>query len=54
MIFSSHLLTEINEICDRVIFLDEGRIVLDSSLKSLKKKYKNISLDKIFHKVIAN
>ena len=54
VIFSSHLLSEINEICDRVIFLDEGSIVLDSNLKNLKKKYKNISFDKIFHKVIAN
>ena len=52
VIFSSHLLTEINQICDRVIFLDEGRIVLDSNLESLKRKFKNLSLDKIFHEVI--
>ena len=54
VIFSSHLLNEINEICDKVIFLDKGNIVLDSNLKVLKNKYNNISLDKIFNKIIPN
>ena len=54
VIFSSHLLNEINEICDKVIFLDKGNIVLDSNLRVLKNKYNNISLDKIFNKIIPN
>jgi len=54
VIFSSHLLNEINEICDNVIFLDKGKIVLNSNLKVLKNKYNNISLDKIFKKIIPN
>ena len=54
VIFSSHLLNEINEICNKVIFLDKGNIVLKSNIKELKNKYKNISLDKIFNKIIPN
>ena len=54
VIFSSHLLNEINEICDKVIFLDKGNIILDSNLKVLKNKYNNISLDKIFNKIIPD
>ena len=54
VIFSSHLLNEINEICDKVIFLDKGNIILDSNLKVLKNKYNNISLDKIFNKIIQD
>ena len=54
VIFSSHLLNEINEICDKVIFLDKGNIILDSNLKDLKNKYNNISLDKIFNKIIPD
>ena len=54
VIFSSHLLNEINEICDKVIFLDKGNIILDSNLKGLKNKYNNISLDKIFNKIIPD
>ena len=54
VIFSSHLLNEINEICDKVIFLDKGNIILDSNLKDLKNKHNNISLDKIFNKIILD
>ena len=54
VIFSSHLLNEINEICDKVIFLDKGNIILDSNLKDLKNKHNNISLDKIFNKIIPD
>ena len=54
VIFSSHLLNEINEICNKVIFLDSGNIVLKSNIKELKNKYNNISLDKIFNKIIPN
>ena len=54
VIFSSHLLNEINEICNKVIFLDKGNIVLKSSIKELKNRYNNISLDKIFNKIIPN
>ena len=54
VIFSSHLLSEVNEICNRVIFLDDGIIILDSSLKDLKKKYKDSSLEKIFDTIINN
>ncbi len=54
VIFSSHLLNEINEICDKVIFLDKGNIILDSNLKDLKNKHNNISLDKIFNKIIVD
>ena len=54
VIFSSHLLSEVNEICNRVIFLDDGIIILDSSLKDLKKKYKYSSLEKIFDTIINN
>ena len=54
VIFSSHLLNEINEICDKVIFLDKGNIILDSNLKDLKNKHNNISLDKTFNKIIVD
>lgn len=54
VIFSSHLLNEINEICDKVIFLDKGNIILDSNLKDLKNNHNNISLDKIFNKIIPD
>jgi len=36
VIFSSHILSEVQALCDRVIILHHGRIVCDSDLKSLQ------------------
>ena len=38
--FSSHIVPDIEEICDRVIFLKEGKLVYDGSVSSLMKKAK--------------
>jgi ABC-2 type transport system ATP-binding protein len=39
--FSTHIVPDIEEICDRVIFLKEGKLAYDGSVGSLIKKAKN-------------
>lgn len=39
LFLTSHDTADIEQVCDRVIVLDKGRIVLDSSLRELKKTY---------------
>lgn len=39
LFLTSHDTADIEQVCDRVIVLDKGRIVIDSSLKELKKSY---------------
>lgn len=41
IIISSHNLSEISRICDRVAFMNKGRIVALSTLKDLTEKYRN-------------
>ncbi|MES2198762.1 MAG: ATP-binding cassette domain-containing protein, partial [Chlamydiota bacterium] len=44
---TSHDMADIEQVCDRVIVLDKGTIILDSSVKNLKKNYikkKNLTL----------
>ena len=36
ILLSTHLLQEINELCDRVLIINKGKIVLDESMKNLK------------------
>lgn len=36
---SSHILNDIERVCDEVSILDEGRILISSNLKELEKKY---------------
>ena len=38
VIFSSHILSEVQALCDRVIILHRGRIVCDSNLRELRRE----------------
>lgn len=39
VIFSSHVLSEIEEVCDRVVLLRRGQLVLDQRLKDLRDRH---------------
>jgi ABC-2 type transport system ATP-binding protein len=49
VLFSSHIMQEIEAICDRVVVINHGKIVSDSTLASLKQQ--NQSLEDIFRKL---
>ena len=38
VIFSTHILSDVERICDRVVFLHEGKAALDGSLADVKKR----------------
>ena len=38
VVFSTHILSDVERICDRVVFLHDGRVVLDGSLSDIKRK----------------
>ena len=40
--FTSHVLSDINDLCDNVGLLNDGRLIFEGSLENLKKKHKNI------------
>ena len=44
VIFSTHILSDVERICDRVAFLHKGRIVLASAISELKRKSKSVTL----------
>jgi ABC-2 type transport system ATP-binding protein len=37
--FSSHILSDIERVCDRVMILDKGKVLLEDSIEQLKIKY---------------
>lgn len=48
IIFSSHILQEVESICDRVVILDRGTIVADNDVKQIKeshRKEKNVVVE---------
>jgi len=51
VLFSSHILQEVQAICDRIIIINKGNIVADDTLANLQKN--NQSLEDIFKRATA-
>lgn len=50
VIISTHLITDIERILDEVIFIDKGKIILQSDTDELRKK-ENSSIDEVFRRM---
>ena len=48
VLFSSHLLDEVEEVADHVTMMSRGRIVLNGPLNAIKASHRDSSLDEIF------
>ncbi|TFG48182.1 MAG: ATP-binding cassette domain-containing protein [Candidatus Brocadiia bacterium] len=50
IIISTHILEEVDAVCSRTVIISRGKILVDSTPKQLKEKYK-CSLDEVFRKL---
>ncbi len=48
ILMSSHLLQEVTEICDQVIFINRGRILLRDSVENIGRRFRVTALDVVF------
>ena len=48
MLFSSHLLDEVERVADHVTMIDQGRVALSAPLREIKAAHPGASLDDIF------
>lgn len=48
VIFSTHIMQEVEAVCNRVVIISKGKIVLDNSLEDVKKSYPGNSLEEAF------
>jgi ABC-2 type transport system ATP-binding protein len=48
VLFSTHILQEVEALCDRIIIINKGTLVADDSLGNLKSRQGNESLENIF------
>lgn len=53
VIISTHIMQEVEAICDEVIIIDKGRIVANASIDELKKEHQLTSLEDIFRKLTS-
>ena len=45
VLFSTHILSDVEHICDEIAFLHEGRIVLQGSLEEVRKRKKEAAME---------
>jgi ABC-2 type transport system ATP-binding protein len=48
VIISTHIMQEVEALCDDIVIINKGKIVANSSLVELKKQFNSISLEEIF------
>ncbi|MCX2493340.1 ATP-binding cassette domain-containing protein [Pedobacter sp. PF22-3] len=53
VVISTHIMQEVEAICDDIIIINKGKIVANDSLEGLKKVYQQQSLEDIFRKLTA-
>lgn len=52
ILMSSHLLQEVTEICDRAIFINQGKIVLQDTVENISARFKVTRLDIDFARAV--
>ena len=48
MIYTSHNMRDVEEVCDRVLFMNKGRIIAEGSPQQVKDQFKQTSLEDVF------
>ncbi|MCL5976458.1 MAG: ABC transporter ATP-binding protein [Candidatus Parvarchaeota archaeon] len=52
ILISSHVIQEIKEVCDEIIFINNGKIMKQDTVKNLQKKYKD--LERAYMKIVGS
>ncbi len=53
VIFSSHIMTEVRRLCDRVAILNRGQILAQGSIAELSEQYAEPDLEELFYHLIS-
>ncbi len=53
VIFSSHIMSEVKRLCDRVAIMNRGNILAEGSIEDLSRKYEQDDLEELFYQMIS-
>jgi sodium transport system ATP-binding protein len=53
IIFSSHTMSEVEKLCDKIIIIHKGKILEEGTIKQFKEKYKNDDMEEIFMNLVG-
>lgn len=54
VVLSTHIMQEVEAVCDDIIIISKGKLVANASLEDLKKLHHPLSLEEIFKKLTLN
>jgi len=54
IVYTSHNMKDIQEVCDRILFLHEGSILASGTPEEIKLRFKSRNLDEVFIKIARN
>jgi sodium transport system ATP-binding protein len=54
IIFSSHSMSEVEKLCDRIVIIHRGKIVEEGTIQELKAKYKDEDMEEVFMKLVGD
>jgi len=53
VIFSTHIMSEVEKLCDTIGIIHDGKLLTEGTLAQLRDKYSELDLEEIFVKVVA-
>ena len=54
MLYTSHNMPEVEEICDRVIFINEGKTIAQGTPDAIMKNFETNTLEQVFIKIVRS
>ena len=54
VIFSSHIMTEVQRLCDRIAIMNRGEILAEGTIEALTDIHRENDLEELFFQLIAN
>jgi sodium transport system ATP-binding protein len=53
VIFSTHVMSEVEKLCDTIGIIQSGKLLAEGSLEELRERYNEADLEEIFVKIVA-
>jgi sodium transport system ATP-binding protein len=54
VVFSTHVMSEVEKLCDTIGIIDKGRLLVEGSLEELRGRYRQTDLEEIFVQVVES
>ncbi len=52
IIYTSHNMPEVEEICERILFIHEGKLIAEGTPEEIKKSFESKTLEQVFIKIV--